>query len=65
VRCISASTYLRLRFLDATTVADRLGPFLSDQEQRELLNRRNAVLRYIDRLVEGKGYSSTVIDGAW
>ena len=33
---------------------------LSEQEMRELLQRRNYVLRYLDGLVEEQGYAATV-----
>ena len=35
---------------------------LSEREMRELLHRRNYVLRYLDRLVEEQGYAATVVE---
>ncbi|KAL4858171.1 hypothetical protein ACK3TF_001664 [Chlorella vulgaris] len=60
VRCVSASTYLRLRFLDSHTVSQELGQHLSRAEQRALLHRRDYVLRYFDELVAQQGYAATV-----
>mmetsp|Transcript_5867 Transcript_5867/g.16447 ORF Transcript_5867/g.16447 Transcript_5867/m.16447 type:complete len:329 (+) Transcript_5867:106-1092(+) len=59
---ISARTYLRLRFLDAATIACNFSRYLSEREMRELLMRRNAVLRYFDQLVEKNGYDNTVVE---
>jgi hypothetical protein len=63
VRCVSASTYLRLRFLDAHTVSEELGQHLSRAEQRQLLHRRDYILHYFDDLVATQGYSATVREG--
>ncbi|KAL4436762.1 hypothetical protein ABPG75_003901 [Micractinium tetrahymenae] len=60
VRCVSASTYLRLRFLDSHTVAEELGAHLSRAEQRQLLHRRDYVLHYLDNLCASQGYAATV-----
>ncbi|PSC70153.1 phosphatidylinositol kinase [Micractinium conductrix] len=60
VRCVSASTYLRLRFLDSHTIAEELGAHLSRSEQRQLLHRRDYVLHYLDDLVASQGYGATV-----
>ncbi|KAI3425989.1 hypothetical protein D9Q98_007957 [Chlorella vulgaris] len=60
VRCVSASTYLRLRFLDSHSVSQELGQHLSRAEQRALLHRRDYVLRYFDELVAQQGYAATV-----
>jgi len=62
VRCVSACTYLRLRFLDAASIANSFSHFLSEREMRDMLIRRNTILRYLDNLVETQGYSSTVIE---
>ncbi len=35
---------------------------LSEREMRELLHRRNYVLRYLDHLVEEQGYAATVVE---
>jgi hypothetical protein len=35
---------------------------LSEREMRDLLHRRNYVLRYLDRLVEDQGYAATVVE---
>jgi hypothetical protein len=61
VRCVSARTYLRLRFLDARAIAARFSGVLSAGEMRALLLRRNAVLEYLDRLVEAVGFASVVV----
>lgn len=60
VRCVSASTYLRLRFLDSHTVAQELGAHLSRAEQRQLLHRRDYILHYLDGLCASQGYAATV-----
>lgn len=60
VRCVSANTYLRLRFLDSHTVSEELGHHLSRAEQRQLLHRRDYVLHYFDELVASQGYAATV-----
>lgn len=62
VRVVSAKTYLRLRFLDASSIANSFSHFLSEREMREMLIRRNQILRYLDGLVETQGYSNTVIE---
>ncbi|GAB4823126.1 hypothetical protein N2152v2_010172 [Parachlorella kessleri] len=62
VRCVSAKTYLRLRFLDAATISQKFSDVLSEREMRELLHRRNYVLRYLDHLVEEQGYAATVVE---
>jgi len=62
VRCIRARTYLRLRFLDAAAIAGSFSRFLSEREMRDLLVRRNMILRYFDDLVEQQGYRQTVIE---
>ncbi len=59
---VSAKTYLRLRFLDASTIASSFSKYLSEREMRDLLMRRNTILRYLDRLVETNGYNETVIE---
>ena len=38
----------------------QLGEFLTDHEQRQLLHRRNYILRYLDQLVERQGFAATV-----
>lgn len=62
VRCVSARTYLRLRFLDARAIAARFAGTLSTGEMRALLTRRNAVLERLDALVEVQGFANTVIE---
>ena len=37
------------------------GFFLSDEEQRMLLERRDKILGYLDELVEQRGYDDVVI----
>lgn len=59
--CVGCKTYLRLRFLDAKAIKDEFGEFLSTSEQRALLERRNNILAYLDRLVDAQGYDKTVI----
>lgn len=60
VRRVSASTYLRLRFLDASAITARFSDFLTEREMRDLLHRRNNVLLYLDRLVESQVRAGTV-----
>lgn len=62
VRCVSARTYLRLRFLDAATIASSFSQYLSEREMRDLLVRRNTILRYLDQLVLEQGYNATVVE---
>jgi hypothetical protein len=59
--CVKANTYLRLRFLDAAAVKREFGFFLSEEEQRMLLERRDKILDYLDGLVEQRGYDDVVI----
>ena len=59
--CVKANTYLRLRFLDAAAVKREFGFFLSEEEQRMLLERRDVILGYLDNLVERRGYDDVVI----
>lgn len=61
VRCVSASTYLRLRFLDASAITAAFSGHLTEREMRGMLHRRNHILRYLDRLVEVQGYAATVL----
>eukprot|EP00898_Chlorokybus_atmophyticus_P000399 jgi/Chlat1/135/Chrsp1S03228 len=61
VRSVSAQTYLRLRFLDATTIRHRFASVLSEREMKSMLARRKLVLDYLDELVESKGYNETVL----
>lgn len=35
---------------------------LSEKEMRDLLHRRNYILKYLDRLVAEQGYEATVIE---
>lgn len=62
VRCVRATTYLRLRLLDRHTCKQHFGEFLGEQEIREMLHRRNYVLRYLDNLVAKQGFEATVIE---
>lgn len=62
VRTVSAKTYLRLRFFDARAIAARFAPVLTAGELRELLQRRNAILEYLDHLVQTVGHSKVVIE---
>lgn len=43
---VRASTYLRLRLLDRHTCQQQFGEFLNEQEIREMLHRRNYMLRW-------------------
>lgn len=60
VRKVRASTYLRLRLLDRHTCQEQFGEYLTEQELRDLLHRRNYILRYLDDLVASQGYDATV-----
>lgn len=62
-RHISATTYLRLRFLDRAMVSEALGAYLSAEEIGQLLHRKEQILEFFDRLVEEKGYANVVIEG--
>lgn len=62
VRCISAHTYLRLRFLDYAALAAEFRGVLTEEELRGMVKRRDAVLRYLDGLVAEQGYGATVIE---
>ena len=62
VRCVSAKTYMRLRFLDYTTLQEQFRDVLSEEELRGLVKRRDAVLFYLDRLVAEQGYAATVME---
>lgn len=57
---VSAETYLRLRFLNDKSV-ERFRGVLSEAEIACLLNRRDGILAYLDRLVEERGYSNVVV----
>lgn len=58
---VKSETYLRLRFLDAQTIEKEFSYFLSPDERRTLLNRRDTILAYLDDLVEKNGYDNVVI----
>eukprot|EP00887_Chlorella_sp_A99_P007513 scaffold2.g7513.t1 len=60
---VRASTYLRLRLLDRHTCQQQFGEFLNEQEIREMLHRRNYMLRYLDNLVAKQGFEATVLEG--
>lgn len=62
VRCVSAKTYLRLRFLDKEVVSKKFQGFLKPHEVEQLMERRDEVLRYLDKLVAERGYQRTVIE---
>ncbi|GJP53635.1 hypothetical protein CLOM_g12787 [Closterium sp. NIES-68] len=62
IRCVSAHTYLRLRFLDRSILALKFSGMLSEQEITDLITRRDQVLRYLDHLVKERGYQRTVVD---
>eukprot|EP01025_Chloroclados_australasicus_P058472 TRINITY_DN7346_c0_g1_i1.p1 TRINITY_DN7346_c0_g1~~TRINITY_DN7346_c0_g1_i1.p1 ORF type:complete len:562 (-),score=56.32 TRINITY_DN7346_c0_g1_i1:2475-4160(-) len=62
VRTVSARTYLRLRFMDAASIASKFSEFLTEREMREMLHRRNYILKYLDSLVAENGYSATVFE---
>lgn len=49
-----------MRFLDAAAIATNFRSVLSEREMREMLVRRNAVLKYLDHLVAEQGYNNTV-----
>jgi hypothetical protein len=59
--CVKSTTYLRLRFLDAQAIEREFGYFLSADERRAVLERRDAVLSYLDDLVEKRGFDDVVI----
>ena len=58
---VRAKTYLRLRFLDHAAIKREFGWFLSREEQLQLLERRDTILEYLDRLVAERGYDKVVI----
>ena len=58
---VRAKTYLRLRFLDHAAIKREFGWFLSGEEQLQLLERRDTILEYLDRLVAERGYDEVVI----
>ena len=60
VQVVSAQTYLRLRFLDERAMS-RFDGVLSEQEQRGVLQRRDQVLAYLDRLVAERGDHDVVV----
>jgi hypothetical protein len=62
VRCVSANTYLRLRFLDYSALAGEFRGVLTEEELRFMVRRRDSILRYLDALVAEQGYAATVID---
>lgn len=62
VRCVSASTYLRLRFLDKEILTAKFSEVLSSEEIEEMMQRRDMVLDYLDNLVKERGYHRTVIE---
>eukprot|EP00850_Spirogloea_muscicola_P017964 SM000159S01795 [mRNA] locus=s159:323450:327274:- [translate_table: standard] len=62
VRCVSAKTYLRLRFLDLPTLLAKFKDVLTLEELDLLMQRRDLVLGYLDRLVQERGYHRTVIE---
>eukprot|EP00850_Spirogloea_muscicola_P023616 SM000372S13692 [mRNA] locus=s372:33945:37782:- [translate_table: standard] len=62
VRCVSAKTYLRLRFLDLPTLLAKFKDVLTLEELDLLMQRRDLVLSYLDRLVQERGYHRTVIE---
>ena len=45
VRCVSARTYLRLRFLEKSQIVDKFSDVLSDKEIDGLLKRKDMVRR--------------------
>ncbi|CAI5470957.1 unnamed protein product [Closterium sp. Yama58-4] len=59
IRCVSAHTYLRLRFLDRSILALKFSGMLSEQEITDLITRRDQVLKYLDHLVKERGYQRT------
>ncbi|CAM6101065.1 unnamed protein product [Calypogeia fissa] len=62
VMCVSARTYLRLRFLERDDVASTFEGLLSAREVNEMMLRRDAILSYLDNLVKERGYHQTVIE---
>ena len=58
---VRAKTYLRLRFLDHAAIKREFRWFLSGEEQLQLLERRDTILEYLDRLVAERGYDEVVI----
>lgn len=60
-KVVSASTYLRLRFMDRASL-EPLRDALSEEEISDLLRRRDYILSYFDRLVQQQGYENTIID---
>lgn len=60
VRCVSAKTYLRLRFLDYATIASEFSGVMNEDEMRAMVKRRDSTLKYLDALVAERGYSNVV-----
>ena len=63
VGCVAAETYLRLRFLDFSALAAEFRGWLTEEELRGMVRRRDAILKYLDGLVAEQGYASTVVEG--
>lgn len=62
VHCISAKTYMRLRFLDKNYCMEKFHHVLSEAEVEQLMSRRDEILEYFDELVGRQGYHRTVIE---
>eukprot|EP00270_Netrium_digitus_P020370 TRINITY_DN8385_c0_g1_i2.p1 TRINITY_DN8385_c0_g1~~TRINITY_DN8385_c0_g1_i2.p1 ORF type:complete len:178 (+),score=51.06 TRINITY_DN8385_c0_g1_i2:133-666(+) len=62
VHCVSAKTYLRLRFLEKDVVAAKFSSALSEREVADLMKRKDEVLTLLDNLVQERGYHRTVIE---
>jgi len=59
---ISASTYMRLRFLDKKLIRDKFTGVLTLEEIDGLMTRKHEILSYFDSLVAESGYSKTVME---
>ncbi|GAX75953.1 hypothetical protein CEUSTIGMA_g3396.t1 [Chlamydomonas eustigma] len=59
---ISSKTYMRLRFLDLPAVTAALGEYISPEEIRSLLRRKDEILHHFDTLVGTKGYHQVVLE---
>jgi len=62
VERISASTYLRLRFLHPGVLKKTFGGVLTGRELQLLQARRDGLLAYFDRRVEEHGLDAVVFD---
>lgn len=63
---VRAATYLRLKLLGDADIRGAVGPHLGESEVLELLERRDGVLAFFDRLVAERGADAVLLaeDGA-